>query len=132
MFDDVLLEHVGLPYVLPLNVHLRSFCWTIRRDHYEPFLLFEFYCGTPPSCLKVMVGGWVVVGGLQHYSVSPRPLGFGFLGFGAKGLDKNNICIIIKFCSGNNLKTTVPGRQGTAPSLLRFDQTSKHKYKYIT
>ena len=31
--------------------------------------------------------GWVV-GGLQHFSVSPRPLGFGFgnKGFGAKGL----------------------------------------------
>ena len=27
-----------------------------------------------------------VVGGLQHFSVSSRPLGFGFLGFGAKGL----------------------------------------------
>ena len=54
------------------------------------FLLFEFCCGTPPSCLKVM--GWVVVvvgggggggGGLEQFSVSPRPLGFGF---GAKGL----------------------------------------------
>ena len=30
----------------------------------------------------VVVGG----GGLQHFSVSPRPLGFGFWGFGAKGL----------------------------------------------
>ena len=31
--------------------------------------------------------GVVVVGGLQHFSVSPRPLGFGFgtIGFGAKG-----------------------------------------------
>ena len=47
------------------------------------FLVFEFVCGTPPSCLKVM--GWVV-GGLQHFSVSPRPLAFGFLGFGSKGL----------------------------------------------
>ena len=28
----------------------------------------------------------VVVGGLQHFSVSPRPLSFGFWGFGAKGL----------------------------------------------
>ena len=28
----------------------------------------------------------MVVGGLQHFSVSPRPLSFGFLGFGAKGL----------------------------------------------
>ena len=26
------------------------------------------------------------MGGLQHFSVSPRPLDFGFLGFGAKGL----------------------------------------------
>ena len=54
-------------------------------------LLIVFCCGTPPSCLKVM--GWVVVvggggGGLEQFSVSPRPLGFGFgtKGFGAKGL----------------------------------------------
>ena len=52
------------------------------------FLLIEFCCGTPPSCLKVR--GWVVVvvgggGGLEQFSVSPRPLGFGFgtKGFGA-------------------------------------------------
>ena len=38
------------------------------------FLLIEFCCGTPPSCLKVRGGG----GGLQHFSVSPRPFGFGF------------------------------------------------------
>ena len=31
----------------------------------------------------MVVGGG---GGLQHFSVSPRPLGFGFLSFGAKGL----------------------------------------------
>ena len=37
------------------------------------------FCGTPPSCLKVRVGG----GGLEQFSVSPRPLGFGF---GIKGL----------------------------------------------
>ena len=37
------------------------------------------------SCGVVVV---VVGGGLQHFSVSPRPLGFGFgtKGFGAKGL----------------------------------------------
>ena len=29
---------------------------------------------------------WVGGGGLQHFSVSPRPLGFGFWGLGAKGL----------------------------------------------
>ena len=56
------------------------------------FLLFGLCCGTPPSCLKV-VGWWVVGGGgggggLEQFSVSPRPLGFGFgtKGFGAKGL----------------------------------------------
>ena len=55
------------------------------------FLVFGFVCGTPPSRLKV--GVWVVAyslqhfsGALKHFSVSPRPLGFGFLGFGAKGL----------------------------------------------
>ena len=50
------------------------------------FLLFGFCCGTPSLCLKVRgwwwVGGWVG-GGLEQFSVSPRPLGFGF---GAKGL----------------------------------------------
>ena len=33
--------------------------------------------------------GWVVVGGgggLQDFSVIPRPLGFGFLGLGLRGL----------------------------------------------
>ena len=30
-------------------------------------------------------GGWWV-GGLQDFSVSPRPLGFGFSGFGFRGL----------------------------------------------
>ena len=49
------------------------------------FLLIEFCCGTPPSYLKVYGGGG---GGLEQFSVSPRPLGFGFgtKGFGAKGL----------------------------------------------
>ena len=44
------------------------------------------------SCLKV--GGWVVVGDLQDFSVNPRPLcvllgfnwGLGLGGFGTKGL----------------------------------------------
>ena len=54
--DNVLAEHGGLLHVLPLAVHLRFFCWTSRGDHSEPFLLFEFFSGTPPSCLKVI--GW--------------------------------------------------------------------------
>ena len=32
-----------------------------------------------------MLKSYGVVGGLQHFSVSPRPLGFGYLVFGAKG-----------------------------------------------
>ena len=31
--------------------------------------------------------GWVVGGGLQDFSVIPRPLGFGFLGLGLRGLE---------------------------------------------
>ena len=66
-------------------------CLRSRGDHSKMFLLIVFCCGTPPSCFKV--GGWVVVvvvggGGLEQFSVSPGPLGFGFgtKKFGAKGL----------------------------------------------
>ena len=34
-FDDVLLEHGGLPHDLPLAVHLNHFGWTSRGDHSE-------------------------------------------------------------------------------------------------
>ena len=54
--DNVLTEHGGLLHVLPLAVHLS------RGDHSEPFLLFEFFSGTPPSCLKVIGWGGGVVG----------------------------------------------------------------------
>ena len=59
-----------------------------RVDHSETFLVFRFVCGTPPSCSKVM--GWVGGGGgLKHFSVSPRPLGFWFRAKGlGPGLDK--------------------------------------------
>ena len=49
--------------------------------------------------LKSYKVGWWVGGGLWDFSVSPRPLGFGFLGFGAKGLgpglDNLDICICV-------------------------------------
>ena len=67
-------------------------------DHSGPFLFSELFCGTPPSCLKVVVGGWWV-GGLQDFSVSPSPLlgllglelgwtglGLGLGGLGTQGL----------------------------------------------
>ena len=67
-------------------------------DHSGPFLFSELFCGTPPSCLKVM--GWVGGGGgLQDFSVSPSPLwvnlgfklgwtglGLGLGGLGTQGL----------------------------------------------
>ena len=37
------------------------------------FLFFEFCCGTPPSCLKVMGGGWVAYSNLVS---APVPFGF--------------------------------------------------------
>ena len=42
---------------------------TILRCSYS----LSFFCGTPPSRLKVMGGGG---SGLQHFSVSPSPIWF--------------------------------------------------------
>ena len=76
------LTMVDFPMSFLLLSSWNFFCWTSTGDHSKMFLLFEYCCGTPPSCLKVMGGG------LEQFSVSPRPLGFGFgtKGFGAKGL----------------------------------------------
>ena len=50
------------------------------------FLLIEFCCVTPPSCLKVIGSGGV--GGLYDFSVSPKPFSFGFESKGlGPGLD---------------------------------------------
>ena len=52
-FDDVLFEHNGLRHVLPLAVHLIFLAGQVcRGDHSKMFLLLEFICGTPPSCLE--------------------------------------------------------------------------------
>ena len=59
--DNILFEHGRLLYVLPLAVPQTSFGWMNRGYHSKMFLIFEFFCGTPPSCLKVR--GWVVVVG---------------------------------------------------------------------
>ena len=73
-FDDVLLDHGGLPHVISLAVHLDFVWWTSRGEYSKMFLLFEFCCGAPPSWFKVV--GWVVVGGLEQFSVSPSPFWF--------------------------------------------------------
>ena len=108
------------------------------------FLLFQFYCGTPSSCLKVRGGvckrlcgvvqaamwccasGYVVVckrlcgGGPWDFSVSPRPL-FGFLGLGLRGLgpglDKNSNSIN-EFWSPIKNKTLVNEPESGASSAL--------------
>ena len=71
--DDVLLDHGGLLHVHPLAE------------------------GTTPSCITVV--GWVGCG-LQHFSGSPRPLGFGVgsKGFRAKGLGPglDNLLFMLK------------------------------------
>ena len=75
VFDNVLLEHGGLPHVLPLAVHL-IFTWTGREGHPKSLLLFEFSCWRPPSCLKVVGGvGWVA-----HKSLVSAPVPLQLIG----------------------------------------------------
>ena len=61
--DNLFHDHVGLPYVVIVAVHLVIFCWMGLGDHPETFLLKALFCWSTPSWLKVM-GGWVVGGGL--------------------------------------------------------------------
>ena len=64
MIDKLLLEHVGLPHVLDLAVHLVNFFgWMSQGGHSEPLLLLALFYQSTPSCLKVRGGwgvGWVV------------------------------------------------------------------------
>ena len=41
----------------PLAVHLHFFGQASKDEQSKTFLLSYIFCGTPPSCLKVM-GGW--------------------------------------------------------------------------
>ena len=81
MIDELLLEHVGLPHVLDLAVHLVIFGWMRQGGHSEQLLFFALFYQSTPSCLKVMGGvGWV--GGPCDFSVSPwsKSFFFSFLG----------------------------------------------------
>ena len=89
--DYVLLEHGGLPLVLPLAVHLEFLCRMGRGDHSKTVLLFGFCCEKSPSGLKLRGWWWVA------YSIlvsAPVPLGLDLIGtwlglvlrgFGTKG-----------------------------------------------
>ena len=65
-----------------LLLYIYIFSRTSRTDHSEPFLLFDFLCGTLPSGLKVM--GWG--SGVVAYEILVSAQGPLVLGFGAKGL----------------------------------------------
>ena len=65
--DDIFIEHGGLPYVLSLAVHLGAH--VDRGVHSATLLIFEFFCGTPSSCLKVIGVG---VRALQWSTQSPN------------------------------------------------------------
>ena len=57
MSDKLLLEHVVLPHVLDLAVHLVNFFgWMRQRGHSEP--LFALFYQSTPSCL-IVIGGVV-------------------------------------------------------------------------
>ena len=76
-------------------MHLNFFGWSSTGDHSKMFLLFEFFYGTPPSCLKVegcvVDGGWPTAFTCHPHSplvldLIGTWLGLGLGGFGTKGL----------------------------------------------
>ena len=82
MTDKLLHEHVGLPHVLDLAVHLVNFFgWMSQGGHSEQLLFSALFYQSTPSCL----------GGPCDFSVSPSPFGldFGTLDFGL-GLDNTS------------------------------------------
>ena len=84
---------------LPLSTWIKN--WQISKgEHSKPFLLFEFFCGTPPSCLKVKGGG------PQDFIVRPRPLG------------PNWVFVLIRTCLGLGLGGM--GTKGLGPGLDNY------------
>ena len=70
--DKLLHEHVGLPHVLDLAVHLVNFFgWMSQGGHSEQLLFFALFYQSTPSCLKVGGG----VGGVSR-SWGCQGLGF--------------------------------------------------------
>jgi len=84
----VFLIHIGdMNLVLPIiNLSILDpdiliimqqliFGWLSTGDHPETLVLFEFFCWTPPSCLKV-IGGWWPTG---FYCQPQAPFGFNWV-----------------------------------------------------
>ena len=88
MVDNLLHEHVALPHVLDLAVHLVQLTtWMGRGGHTETFSLLELFPWGSPSWLKV-VGGGGGVGWVAHVIIvsPPVPIGLGFFTFLGLGL----------------------------------------------
>ena len=75
LIDKLLFEHVGLPNILDLAVHLVNFWLDGSRGSF--LATFTISTSSTPSCLKFM-GWWVGVGGPCDVSVSPSPFGLDF------------------------------------------------------
>ena len=60
--DELLHEHLGLPHVLDLAVHLLNFFgWMSQGGHSEQLLFSALFYQSTSSCLKVRGGRVVVV-----------------------------------------------------------------------
>ena len=58
LIDKLLLEHVGLPHILNLAVHLVNFFgWMSQGGYSETLLQIKLFYQSTPAWLKVM--GWV-------------------------------------------------------------------------
>ena len=88
MIDELLLEHVGLPHILALAVHLVNFFgWMSQGGHSEQLSFFALFYQSTPSCLKVG-GGVVGWGGVVAHEiiVSAQVLSILTLGLWTLGL----------------------------------------------
>ena len=75
MIDKLLLEHVGLPHVLVLAVHLVNFfSWVSQGGHSEQLSFSAFFYQRTPSCLKV-IGWWGGGGGVVAHVILVSALG---------------------------------------------------------
>ena len=111
----IMLQQVRL-MMFSLNmveaVHLSFFAGQVGGI----FPTLWFFMWDPSFILKSYGGGgggWG--GGLWDFSVSPRPLGFGFSGFGAKGLGPSSLRlgslhVYLRELSGHNSKKNDPIR----------------------
>ena len=81
--DRLLLEHVLLPHVLNLDIHV---CWMSQGVHSEPLLLLELFYQSTPSCLKVIGwgGGVVVAHGILVSAQVPLVLTLGLWTLGLR------------------------------------------------